>query len=86
MNGFGPYNSLENEMNYRVGEIQREAKQARLRKVALQADGKPTLFKRLSLSLMTLLQTTHAEAAIAISNENLGQPSLKRTTATFSKI
>ena len=86
MNGFGPHNSLENEMNYRVGELQREAKQARLRKAALQADAKPALFKRLTLSLMTLLKTTHTEATVAISNENLSQPSLKRTTATFSKV
>jgi hypothetical protein len=86
MNSLGPNLPLFTETEYRIQELQREAKQISLRKIALQSDAQPTLFKRLTLSLTALLKTTHIETNVPISDENLGQPILKRSTATMSKV
>lgn len=86
MNGIGTHHPIIVETNYRINEIQREAKLAHLRRQALQLDAQPTLFNSLTLSLAALLKTNHIEADVALTDENLGQPVLKRSTATFSRV
>ncbi len=86
MNSIGPNHPLILETNYRIHEIQHEAKLASLRKQAYQIDAQPTLFKRLTVSLAALLQTSRVQPDVMMIDEPISQPVMKRATATFSKV
>lgn len=84
MSNIGPNDPLFVETYHRMNDIQREAKMATLRKQALLSRSQESLFKRLALPLAALLNVNPARTETPV--ENLGQPILKRSTATMSKV
>jgi len=84
MNSVGPNHPYFIEVEYRMNDLKREAKMASLRKQTNHA--RPSFFKRLMLTMTTMMKTAQVEPQTLISDENLGQPILKRSTATVGKV